>query len=325
MARGSASSTVTSAPRLRAEEAISSPITPAPMQMTRRAVGQPGADQPRILDSAQIQRLVAAVDGQMPRPAADGEQQPIVVEAPPIGQPDAVRRGIEFGGLGAQQQFDPLLFVAVGRVEIRDRRFGLVGQHRLGQRRPLVGPPGLVADQQDPAGIARLAHGHRGPAAGLARADDDMRHRAGGALSGSQASVQPVALPGGLSLTWVRPSPWRLRIWIAGRLCDDLAIGRLGVAAAHPRRHVGRVAVEVVFGTAEHGTRIEPRPDGGLRAERLRGGGARFGRDRLGASKITCCANAAGTKASDRRSDQADPARIHDADMAIPTDRGDAV
>ncbi len=64
----------------------------------------------------------------------------------------------------------PLLGVALERMEVGDRRFGFVGQHRLGKRRALVWAPGLLADQQDPAGKAGLAHGDRGPAASLASA-----------------------------------------------------------------------------------------------------------------------------------------------------------
>ena len=139
--------------------------------------GEPSADQPCILDGAQIERLLATRDRKMSGPATHCEQQPIVVEAPPVRQPETMGGRIQFGHCGAQQQFDPLLLVAFGGVEICDRRFGFVGQHGLGQRRTLIGPPRLVANQHDAAVIAGLTHGDGGPAASLAGADDYVCHR----------------------------------------------------------------------------------------------------------------------------------------------------
>ena len=94
-------------------------------------VCQPRADQARVLKGAEVKRLVAAMDGQMPRGAANGEQQPIVVQSLAVGQANTVRFRFDSRHGGAQQQFDPLFRIALGRVKIRYRRFGFVGQDGL--------------------------------------------------------------------------------------------------------------------------------------------------------------------------------------------------
>jgi len=49
------------------------------------------------------------------------------------------------------------------------------GEHAFRQRRALVGRVRLLADQRDAAGVPGVAQRLRGPAAGLAGADDDDR------------------------------------------------------------------------------------------------------------------------------------------------------
>ncbi len=74
--------------------------------------------------------------------------------------------------LDAQTQIDP---GARGRGLVHHPGRGRVGrqQEGLGQHRALVGRMGFIADERDRARISGLAHGQRGPAAGLARADHD--------------------------------------------------------------------------------------------------------------------------------------------------------
>ncbi len=98
--------------------------------------------------------------------------------------------------------------------------------------------------------------------------DDDMGHRvvtASGALSGSQASVQPLAALGVFSLTSVRPGPCRLRIWMPVGWPMIRQSAGTAVGPADPRGHIGRMPIKVVLGAAEHRPRIEPWPNGGLR------------------------------------------------------------
>jgi len=79
------------------------------------------------------------------------------------------------GGAG-RAEVDPGLGEALGAADrLGDR--GL-GDHRvLRQRRALVGRVRLLADQRDAAGVPGVAQRFRGPAAGLAGADDDDRAR----------------------------------------------------------------------------------------------------------------------------------------------------
>ena len=127
-----------------------------------------------ILDRAQSHRVLAARHGKAASPAAGCEQQPVVGVGGAVIEAHALADRIDRHGGAAADELDAKFFVAPLGVEILHRRLGAAGQPRLGQGRPFIGAPGLVADQQDAAAEAGLAHGGRGPAAGLAGAEDDV-------------------------------------------------------------------------------------------------------------------------------------------------------
>ena len=268
MARGSASSTVTAQPRACAEEAISRPITPAPMHSTDRA----------LPSRARIARASSSVRRYSARsPPCTGRCR----AAPPVvssslsyrsSRPSARRTRCASGstastGVPSTSSTAEFGVAALG-VEIQHRRFGVLGQHRFRQRRPFIWPPGLVADQQDAAVEAGLTHGDRGPAAGLAGADDDVRrgHASpayrllGGDAARRRLRRQPGVGPRRISwpvnFTSVCPGPRACDDADRGRVVDQPAIRRPGRLAAHGRG----MPPQIVLGAADHRTGVQPRP-----------------------------------------------------------------
>ena len=90
---------------------------------------------------------------------------------------------VDAGDRGAESQVDVVLAVPVPRMDVDRVAFGLARQVVLGQRRPLVGPFVLVADQHDRAVESLGAQRLRGLGPGQARSGDNKRFICGHCLT----------------------------------------------------------------------------------------------------------------------------------------------
>jgi hypothetical protein len=105
---------------------------------------------------------------ELDRFGAGGDDQDVVRDGARRGV-QFVRRGPHAGHVAAQLQLD----VERLEVDVEGGVLGLAEQHRLGQRRPVVGLVGFGSDQGDRAGEALFPQGHGGLHTGHARTDDD--------------------------------------------------------------------------------------------------------------------------------------------------------
>ena len=156
---------------------------PAAAHDQQALAGRQGrAQRHRILDAAQgvDARQVRARDIQAARPAAVAQDQLVVARQARPGSGEAAWPACRCASRRPS---------AASRVSSCSKASGFTrrvvsacaspDEHRLGQRRPLVGTMRLVADQDDPALEAFASQRLRGPAAGLAGAHDHDGLRAG--------------------------------------------------------------------------------------------------------------------------------------------------
>jgi len=95
----------------------------------------------------------------------------------PIGQANLLGVAVDLDCARAQPQVDGVLVVERLGLEGEAVGVGLALQPGLGQRRPLVGRQGLLADQSDRPLEAVLAQQGRRGAAAVPRAQDDNMGR----------------------------------------------------------------------------------------------------------------------------------------------------
>jgi hypothetical protein len=136
-----------------------------PARPARLDAGRADHHHPRLGPERRVQRLalveaaqvahadeVRAGDGQSPYPRPGGQQQLVVAQRLVPVEGHRVAGQVEVGGPDPEQQLHVVLRVPLGVVH--ERLVARVGteQVSLGQRRPLVGPLGLLPDQHDPTG-----------------------------------------------------------------------------------------------------------------------------------------------------------------------------
>ena len=170
---GAISITVTSQPRARGAGRQLEPDEAAADDDDVTAAGQPGSDLLGVGHRSQDERLVAAGDGQRPRPRAGGQQEPVEGQRAAVGQRDGAAMAVDGGGGDPGQHVDVELGqAAVG--EQRGRSRGLLGRDRgFRQRRSFVRRVRLVAHERDRAVVSGLPERLRRPTSADARADDD--------------------------------------------------------------------------------------------------------------------------------------------------------
>ena len=167
--------TVTWSPIWRADAATSQPIQPpAALQALaqRRGVGQ----RAQLADAVQA----GAGQRQAARPRAGRQQQPVVGHALAAGEDDRGAVGVERLDRGAGAQLDRVLVVEALVVDVDRLVVGLATEDVLGQRRALVGPLALGAEQDDAALEALLAQRLGGLGAGQPGERCGDRGRGGG-------------------------------------------------------------------------------------------------------------------------------------------------
>jgi len=101
-----------------------------------------------------------------------GQQQPVVRQLLSVTEGHARGLRVDRRHGRARLKLDVVLGVEVGRVHVRLLALGLAAEVLLGQRRALVGPLGLGADQDDPPVEAAVAQLLSRLGAGQAGADD---------------------------------------------------------------------------------------------------------------------------------------------------------
>ena len=133
-----------------------------------------------------------AGDAQRPRLRAGGQQQPVVGEPLAAVELELAARGVEAGRRHAGAQFDVVLGVEARRMDGGRLAVRLAAQVVLRERRALVGPLRLGAQQYEAAVEALLAQGLGGLGAGEAGPDDGERRVWGhDLLASSGACVYP--------------------------------------------------------------------------------------------------------------------------------------
>ena len=175
-ARQSGSITVTSRPSWRAEAATSEPIQPAPTTTTEPLCAKPFAQGVRVIDAAEVEHAVQIGSGyrEPARLGAGGEQQAVVAQPLAVVELELAACGVEGGGGMAEPQLDLLLGVEALLVDVQLLAPRLAAQVVLRQRRSLVGPLVLDADEHHPPLEALLAERRGGLGAGEAGADDHV-------------------------------------------------------------------------------------------------------------------------------------------------------
>ncbi len=130
-----------------------------------------GLDLVAVGDPAQVQHTaqVSARHRQAAWRGAGGQRQLRVADPAAVGQPQLASRRIDAGDADAKAQVDAVLGVPRPRVDVDDLPFDLAQQVVLRQRRPLVRPFGLLADQDERAVEPLLAQRLRGLGPGQAR------------------------------------------------------------------------------------------------------------------------------------------------------------
>ena len=104
---------------------------------------------------------VGAGHRQATRDGAGGEQELVVPDLVAIGQPDPVRGPVDRGDRQFRPQFDVVLGIPGGVVDVDGVALGGAEQKTFGQRRPLVREFRLAAEQDDPAGESFARAGSR--------------------------------------------------------------------------------------------------------------------------------------------------------------------
>ncbi len=126
----------------------------------RDAAGAPDgvAQSGSVGDGSEVVDAVEVGAGKREPPwgRAGGEDRGVEVDARAAGQLDAANAEVEVLGV-VVDQFDVVGGVEADGMDVRGVRVLLAAQHRLGQRRALVGCAGFVADEDDATVEAGLA------------------------------------------------------------------------------------------------------------------------------------------------------------------------
>src|SRR5690606_4397587 len=91
---------------------------------------------------------------------------------PTIGQLYLPAGSVDGGGAGAAKQVDFLVLVIVGSFQQQRIELGLALDKRLGQRRPVIGRAGVVANQGNCSGMPPLTENAGKGATGMAGAEN---------------------------------------------------------------------------------------------------------------------------------------------------------
>ncbi len=128
-----------------------------------------------VFDTAQIMHAgeIGAGTADLAHAASRREQELVVSQRTAVGEMHLFRRAVDLCRGDAQDQFAIRLFVE--GVGFQEETVALHRAHEigLGERRPLIGREGLVADHGDRTGEAVGPQARDGLRAGLAGADDD--------------------------------------------------------------------------------------------------------------------------------------------------------
>ena len=105
---------------------------------------------------------LGARDIEASRKGAGGDQEAVVAEASIAFEQELVQAGVESGGSSRVPELDRVLGIEALIVDVGPA-LGLAAQVVLRERRALVGPLGLIADQDDAAVEAFACEGSRPP------------------------------------------------------------------------------------------------------------------------------------------------------------------
>src|SRR5271157_4806061 len=168
------STTVTSAPKVAAVAAISSPMKPAPMTTTFR----PAPSRSRIALASAMVRSVKTPGRSTPGASRRRRQDQMPEgDRAAVACLDPPRRPVDSGRADAPSEVDAMVAEEGLRPQRQAVDVHLALEESLGQRRPLIRQVVLVGQEDDVAVETLLAQAGCGLDAGVAGADDDDRGR----------------------------------------------------------------------------------------------------------------------------------------------------